>query len=207
MKTLFKNLAAAGALALAATTVSAQSADEGDNKFEKAAEYYGDCSGVENADFEAIEEQVRAFTDMVVMAETLNDPVKLFTLMDAINDPHTMHVMAKCSMEPVMWDTWMEGMFNPGKWMEASLAIMNPEGMVAWTMAPLNGDIYKLAANHLNPDKYVKWGTALINPTFYEPLTDMLAVEWYEPRLAWFVEAESYAPMLQMFDLDAWKIQ
>ena len=74
-------------------------------------------------------------------------------------------------------------------------------------LAPVNMEIYKSAANHLNPDKYVKWGEALINPTFYEPMTDMLALDWYTPRLAWFVEVDSYAPMMQMFDLNNWKIQ
>jgi hypothetical protein len=205
MNTVLKTLATAGAFAVAATGAWAAGEEEtGDHKFEKAAEYYGQCEGADVADFEQIQEDVKAFTDMEVMAATLNDPEKLFKLMDVVNDPHTIHVMVSCATEPVMWDTWMENATSLDKWVDASAALMNPEGMVKWMVAPVNGEVWKSAANHLNPDKYVKWGNSLINPTFYSPVTNMLDLEWYEPRIEWIASAESYAPMLGMFGLDNW---
>ena len=203
MTSNIKTLAAAGAFAVAATGAwAAGEEDTAGHKFEKAAEYYGQCEGAEVADFAQIQEDVKAFTDMEIMAATLNDPQKLFKLMDVVNDPHTIHVMVSCATEPVMWDTWMMNATSPEKWAGAAAAMMNPEGMVKWMMAPVNGEVWKSAANHLNPDKYVKWGNSLINPTFYSPVTSMLELEWYEPRIEWLASADSYAPMLNMFGMD-----
>lgn len=199
MTNIFKGLASA--IVLAVSTGSAAIAADTEHKFELAAEYYGECAGVENADFETIREQVKAFTDMEIMAETLNDPHKFFALMSVVNDPHTIHVMANCASEPVMWDTWIKGAFSMDKWAAASVAMMNPEGMVKWMMAPVDGDVWTQVLSHGDPDRYVKWGVALVNPDFYSPVTNMLEGEWWTKRGAWLISAESYAPMFEFAGL------
>lgn len=204
MKTMIKTLAAAGVVAIAATGTWAANEDQEENKFEKAASYYAQCQGASVEDFEKIREEVKAFTDMEVMAATMNDPEKLFKLMDVVNDPHTVHVMVSCATEPVMWDTWMENGTSPDKWAAAAGAMMNPEGMVKWMMAPVNPNVWKSAANQLNPDKYAKWGNSLMQAEFYSPITSMLDTDWYAPRLTWLTTADSYAPMLSMVGLDSW---
>ena len=197
MTTAFKGIAAAVAI-LAATATSAFAADT-EHKFEKAAAYYGQCSGATEADFENIREQVKAFTDVEIMAETMNDPEKLFALMNVVNDPHTIHVMANCATEPVMWETWMRGGTDPNKWAGAMAKMMNPVGMMKWMMAPMNPNIWAQAMAHAYPAKYDKSSVAVANPTFYTPMTNMFSAEWYQPRLSWMANAESYAPLTNMF--------
>ena len=205
MKSMLKAFAAAGALALTVSSAAFAQDEavtqetETEYKFEKAAAYYGQCANTDNADFERIRSDVAAFTDMEIMAETLNSPVKFFRLMNVMNDPRTIHVMANCATEPVMWDTWMENGFDMEKWTAASAKLMNPEGMFKWMMAPLDGEVWTEIAAHAEYDKYERWVVAFINPDFYSPLTSMFDLEWYEPRLAWFADADSYDPMLEMF--------
>ncbi len=190
--------------AVVAMSMSAMAADDaGEHKFEKAKAYYTECKHASAEEFEQIKPYLKAFTDAEVMAETMNDPEKFFKLMDILNDPRTMHVMANCSMEPVMWDTWARGLTNYEKLTIASLKAMNPVGMFKWMMAPINANVWKSMLAHLDYNKYVRWGEAMLNPKFYRPMTDMLtSLEWYEPRLKWFVRAETYTvPLKNMVTL------
>ncbi len=189
----------AAALTIVAASATGALAVDSDHKFEKAAEYYGQCVNTEESDFLGIREQLRAFTDMEVMAETLNDPHKLFKLMEVLNDPRTMHVMANCATEPVMWDTWVKGIATPSKWVGAMAKMMNPEGMLKWAIAPVDSQIYASILTHAEPEKYVRWANATTNAAFYTPLTNMLDVDWYEPRIEWLITADSYAPFVTMF--------
>ncbi|MDH3280499.1 MAG: hypothetical protein OEQ18_05150, partial [Gammaproteobacteria bacterium] len=86
-----------------------------EHKFELAQKYYGECQGVSEADFETIRPHLKAFTDAEVMADVMADPTKFGQLMQIVMDPRVMHVMMKCSTEPVMWDTWMRGLTDPVK--------------------------------------------------------------------------------------------
>ena len=104
----FMLLVAGGALASAA--LADATSDEGaaasaemEHKFEKAKKYYGECRGVDEGDFEAIKPYLKAFTDAEVMADMMSHPTKAAALMAVVNDPRTIHVMMKCSTEPVMW--------------------------------------------------------------------------------------------------------
>ena len=189
------------AVVAAVSTGTAAFAADTEHKFELAADYYGECAGVESADFENIREQVKAFTDMEIMAATLNDPHKFFALLSVVNDPRTIHVMASCATEPVMWDTWMKGAFSPEKWVAASAAMMNPEGMVKWMMAPIDGEIWTAVLSQGDPDRYVNWGVAAVNPDFYSPVTNMLEADWWGKRASWLTTAESYTPMLEFAGL------
>ncbi len=59
-----------------------------EHKFELARQYYGQCSNVDNAQFNNIQTQLMAFTDMEVMADTMADPLKFMQLMAVVNDNH-----------------------------------------------------------------------------------------------------------------------
>jgi len=199
MKTLIKKLTIAAAMLGISTAASfATETNDGEHKFKKAEAYFEQCPTAEEGKFDEILEHVRAF-DMEIMAETLNDPEKLMALTVAVNDPHTMVVMAKCATEPVMWDTWMRNGTDFNKMINASMKLMNPEGMMKWMVAPVNPKIWGAALEHLNPETYVKWGNSMVSAEFYSPVTDMLSLDWYEPRLAWFAKYESYEPMVNMF--------
>ncbi|GEM_PF-658913 len=181
------------AVAMLAAPALAVEKDAGEHKFEKAVAYYTECQNASAAEFNSIKPYLKAFTDAEVMAETMNDPARFFKLMEVVNDPRTVHVMANCATEPVMWNTWLNGMTNYEKMAAAGIKAMNPAGMVKWMMAPLNMDLWKSAASHLDVNRYVRWGKAFLNPKFYRPATDMLTdYKWYAPRLAWFVQAETY---------------
>ncbi len=207
--TLKKFLAASVATIalMGAPALAAEENAAGEHKFEKAAAYYTECKGASAAEFNDIKPYLKAFTDSEVMAETINDPEKFFKLMDIVNDPRTVHVMMNCSMEPVMWDTWMRGLTDFEKLTKASIKAMNPVGMFKWMMAPMNANVWKSAVAHFDYNKYVRWGQAFLNPAFYRPMTDMLTdYKWYEPRLAWFVKAETYTkPLANMTKIPDWQ--
>ena len=174
-----------------------------EHKFTKALGYYKECKYTSEEKFNEIKPYLRAFTDSVVMAETLNDPEKFFKLMEIINEPSTIHVMMNCMFEPVMWDTWMMGLTNYERLTIASLKLMNPVGMFKWMLAPINMNVWKSMLAHLDYNKYVRWFEAFLNPKFYRPWTDMLtSLDWYTPRLSWFVRAETYTvPLKNMVTL------
>lgn len=201
MMKLAKGFAAAVAIiSIAGSAIAAEQVqDPAEHKFEKAAEYYAQCNAATSADFEKIKDEIKAFTDAEIMAETVNDPEKFFALMDIVNDPHTIHVMASCATEPVMWDTWMRNGTDFNKMTSAMVKMMNPAGMMKWMIAPMNPKIWQSMMEHMNPEKYTKWTVAMANPTFYSPATSMLDPKWYESRIAWMSKPESYAPLLNMF--------
>lgn len=201
MKTTLKTLLAAAGLTIAATTgVVAEDRQKAmEHKFEKAATYYGECEATKSDDFAKIQPQMRAFTDMEVMAKTMNDPEKFFKLMSTLNDPRTIHVMTSCATEPVMWDTWMRGATDINKMGDAMIAMMHPEGMVKWMMAPVNAKVWQSMLEHMDPDKYVRWAQASVNPRFYDPVVNMFDLSWYEPRINWFLDTDSYEPVVSLF--------
>ena len=204
-----KRFLAASVAAVALLSAPAYAAENSasEHKFQKAVAYYTECKGASAAEFNEIKPYLKAFTDSEVMAETVNDPEKFFKLMEIVNDPRTVHVMMNCSTEPVMWDTWMRGLTDFEKLTKASIKAMNPVGMFKWMMAPINGNVWKSVAAHFDYNRYVRWGQAFLNPKFYRPMTDMLTdYKWYEPRLAWFVKAETYTkPLTNMTRIPDWQ--
>ena len=96
---------ALGLLATASADIQTQPEREQamEHKFEKAKQYYAECQNVSDQDFEDIRPYLKAFTDVEVMADTMANPVQFAKFFQVINDPRTMHVMMKCSTEPVMW--------------------------------------------------------------------------------------------------------
>ena len=126
MKSFFKKVAAAATVVAVSATAgfAGEAKKDAEHKFEKAAGYYTECTGATSAEFQKIKPKIKAFTDAELMAETLNDPERLAELSAIVNDPHTIHVMASCATEPVMWDTWMRNGTDFNK-MAASLEARN----------------------------------------------------------------------------------
>ena len=188
----------------AVSTVSVASQDQAnasDHKFELAKQYYGDCAATDASEFDAIRPQLKAFTDMEVMAETMADPTKFMQLMAVVNDPRTIHVMTKCATEPVMWDTWMSGMTDFNKMTRAMGYFMNPNMYLSWMMAPMNPAMYQPMMQMANPAYYTRWMTALANPVFYQPITSLADPNWYTPRINWMMNPQSMQPMFNMMNM------
>lgn len=191
---------------LVSTLASGQEATEGNgrtqamaHKFEKARQYYGECKHTEAEQFDAIRPYLKAFTDVEVMTRIMSNPVEMTRLMNVVSDPRTVHVMMKCSTEPVMWDTWMRGMTDLNKLFRASLVFMNPMTYLNWMMAPLQPQVYSSLFGMLSPQNLGRWGIALTNTEFYKPLYDPLtSLNWYGPRINWIIDPQSYQPMLNM---------
>ena len=179
---------------------TAPAANANEHKFELAKEYYAQCRGVDENDFEKIRTSLKAFTDAEVMADTMADPAKFMKLMNTVNDPRTMHVMMKCSTEPVMWDTWMRGASDPDKMARAMGRFMNPGMYIAWMTAPMNPQVMAEMTAMADPNRYLTtWPTALSNPTFYQPFMAWTDPAWQQTRLEWMMNPASYQPMMDMF--------
>ena len=183
-----------------AASASARPVASSEHKFELARQYYGQCAGADESRFDAIRPQLRAFTDMEVMAETMADPARFMQLMAVVNDPHTIHVMTKCATEPVMWDTWMRGMTDFNKMSRAMAQFANPNLYFAWMMAPMQPAMYQPMMQMAQPDYYNRWMTALGNPVFYQPLTSLADPNWYAPRIAWMMNPQSMQPMFELMN-------
>jgi len=188
-------------LGFAAIANEQQAADPAEQKFELAKQYYGECSNVDDAKFDAIRPQLKAFTDMEVMAEHMADPAKFMQLMNVVNDPRTIHVMSKCATEPVMWNTWMSGMTDFNKMTRTMSHFMNPNMYMNWMMASMNPAMYQPMMKMADPNYYNSWMTAMTNPAFYEPMTAMANPDWYTPRLGWMTNPQSFEPMFKMMNM------
>ncbi|RLA37038.1 MAG: hypothetical protein DRR03_03055 [Gammaproteobacteria bacterium] len=177
-----------------------EATDPGEHKFELAKEYYAQCRGVDESDFEKIRTSLKAFTDAEVMVDTMADPVRFMKLMNIVNDPRVMHVMMKCSSEPVMWDTWMRGASDPDKMMRAMGRFMDPGMYMAWMMAPMNPQVMEQMTAMADPNRYlVTWPQGLSNPEFYQPFFAPLDPAWQQARMEWMMNPASYQPMIEMF--------
>ena len=172
-----------------------------EHKFELAKQYYGQCTNTDSAQFDTIMPQLKAFTDMEVMAQTMADPAKFMQLMAVVNDPRTIHVMTKCATEPVMWDTWMTGMTDFNKMSRAMGYFMNPNMYMAWMMAPMNPAMYQPMMQMADPQYYTRWMNAMVNPAFYQPITSFADPNWYTPRINWMMNPQSMQPMFNMMNM------
>jgi|SaaInl7_150m_RNA_FD_contig_21_398435_length_795_multi_45_in_0_out_0_1 hypothetical protein len=172
-----------------------------EHKFELAKKYYAECKGGEGEHFEKIRPHLKAFTDMEIMADYMSDPAKMATLMSVVNDPRTMHVMMKCSTEPVMWDTWMRNMTDYNKMMRVGMRFMNPMMYMNWMMAPMNPGVWNPMLSMMSLDSLGRWGNALVNPAFYQPMFAPMDLNWYTPRLQWMTNPQSMQPLFSMFNI------
>ena len=189
------------AVADSVSFASEPQAEPSGHKFELAKQYYGQCSNTDSVEFDSIRPQLSAFTDMEVMAQTMADPAKFMQLMAVVNDPRTIHVMAKCATEPVMWDTWMNGMTDFNKMSRAMAHFMNPNMYMAWMMAPMNPAMYQPMTQIADPQYYTRWMNAMANPAFYQPITSLADANWYTPRINWMMNPQSMQPMFNMMNM------
>ncbi|MDH3634000.1 MAG: hypothetical protein OES20_04765 [Gammaproteobacteria bacterium] len=191
-----------GFTAVSSVSVASQDqANASEHKFELAKQYYGQCVATDASEFDAIRPQLKAFTDMEVMAETMADPAKFMKLMAVVNDPRTIHVMTKCATEPVMWDTWMNGMTDFNKMSRAMGYFMNPNMYMSWMMAPMNPAMYQPMMQMADPAYYTRWMNAMANPAFYQPITSLADPSWYTPRVNWMMNPQSMQPMFNMMNM------
>lgn len=172
-----------------------------EHKFELARQYHGQCSNVDNVQFDNIQPQLKAFTDMEVMADTMADPLKFMQLMAVVNDPHTIHTMTKCATEPVMWDTWMRGMTDFNKMSNTMGKFMNPNMYFAWMMASMNPQMYQPMMKMADPGHYNRWMAAMMNPVFFQPVTSLADPNWFTPRINWMMNPQSMQPMFNMMQM------
>jgi len=184
-----------------ASFASEQPAHQSQHKFELAKQYYGQCAATDSAEFELIRPQLKAFTDMEIMAETMADPAKFAKLMTVVNDPRSIHVMTKCATEPVMWETWMSGMTDFNKMSRTMGHFMNPNMYMSWMMAPMNPAMYQPMMQMANPAYYTRWMNAMANPAFYQPVTSLADPAWYTPRINWMMNPQSMQPMFNMMNM------
>jgi len=194
-------LAVTVAIASSVSAANEQTADPSEHKFELAKQYYGQCTDTDSAQFDGIRPQLKAFTDMEVMAETMADPAKFARLMTVVNDPRTIHVMTKCATEPVMWDTWMSGMTDFNKMSRTMGHFMNPNMYMQWMMAPMNPAMYQPMMQMADPAYYTRWMNAMMNPAFYQPITSLADPNWYTPRINWMTNPQSMQPMFNMMNM------
>ena len=190
-----------GLLSYGAVAQQGEATTQSEHKFELAKQYYGDCVNADEQRFQNILPQLKAFTDMEVMADTMADPAKFAKLMTVVNDPHTIHVMTKCATEPVMWDTWMRGMTDFNKMTRVMMRFMNPNMYFAWMMAPMNPAMYQPMMQFADPNYYTRWMTAMMNPVYYEPITSLMNPNWYVPRINWMMNPQSMQPMFNMMGM------
>lgn len=192
-----------GLLSYGAVAQQGEVTTQAEHKFELAKQYYGDCVNADEQRFQNILPQLKAFTDMEIMADTMADPAKFAKLMTVVNDPHTIHVMTKCATEPVMWDTWMRGMTDFNKMTRVMMRFMNPNMYFAWMMAPMNPAMYQPMMQFADPNYYTRWMTAMMNPVYYEPMTSLMNPNWYVPRINWMMNPQSMQPMFDMMGMGA----
>ncbi|HEY5791094.1 MAG TPA: hypothetical protein VIX81_10745, partial [Gammaproteobacteria bacterium] len=168
--------------AVQAPAAGAQAGAAKENNFVLAKQYYGECKGVSPEDFDKIVSYMKAFTDMEEMADTVADPARFFQLVNVVNDPRTIHVMMKCGMEPVMWDTWVHGLSDYEKMARVMGRFMNPNVYMAWMMAPMNQQVWQPVTAMADPNRYlVTWPQGMMNPQFYQPFLAPMDPNWYTP--------------------------
>ena len=195
-----KSLLAAALLIVPPVGLAQITEQDREHKFELAEKYYAECRHIQDGQFEEIRPYLKAFTDVEVLADTVADPIRFAKLMQIVSDPRTMHVMMKCSTEPVMWDTWVRGLTDFDKMARAGTRFMNPVMYMNWMMAPMNPQFYAPVMQMMNPGYYTLWMNAMMNPAFYQPMFAFMDPNWYTPRLQWMADPRSMEPLYTMFN-------
>lgn len=201
MKKLRVFVAGTLAAGLVGTAIAQSETTDPEHKFELAKGYYQECEGRDSEHFEQIRPYIKAFTDMKVMADTMADPRRLMKLIDVVNDPATVHIMAKCSTEPVMWDTWVRGVTSLNSYLYAMTKAIDPNLYLNWTTAWFDLELYKNMVSQMDPRRYLDWASSAMRPQFYNPLTGLLELDWYTKRLNWMLSLDSYKPALNLMTL------
>ena len=172
-----------------------------EHKFEKALQYYLEYNPDKTAeDFEKLRPWLKPFSDVELMADMMADPRTLMEWMNQISEPEAVYLMMKCSQEPVMWDTWMNGMTDTNKLFGAmGRVLVNPDAYVNWVVGWFDTDLYKSMAGMMDPRKLVRWGEHGMRSEFYSPMYAFLKPDYYPERSDWLFDPQSFQPMLNIF--------
>ena len=166
------------------------------HRFTKAKHYYfelnPDASQEEWLDMEGL---LRPFTNPAKMAEIMADPARMAKWMAGLSSPDAVHLMMRCSQEPIMWNTWMRTFTDPEIMMQAMLPFMNPLTYFKWAFAPMDQNVYAGFAPLADPELDTAWGNRLAQPKYYEPLYSGMYPQWSNDRMAWAMNPETYGNM------------
>lgn len=163
------------------------------HRFTKAKKYYfelnPDATEEEWLDMERL---LRPFTNPAKMAEIMAHPARMASWMAGLSSPDAVHLMMRCSQEPIMWNTWMRTFTDPGIMMQAMLPFMNPGTYFKWAFAPMDPNVYAGFAPLADPELYTAWGDRLAQPKYYEPLYSWLNPQWSIDRMTWAMNPATY---------------
>jgi len=163
------------------------------HRFVKAEQYYKELNpDATPEEWQHMQSLLRPFTDPEAMAAVMADPAKLSAWMTGLTDPDALHLMMRCSQEPVMWNTWLRAMGNPVKMAKATLPFMNPVTYVKWMMAPIDLDMYAGFAPFISGDYYVDWANKATTLKFYEPTWSWAYPEWTVDKVTWMLDPQTY---------------
>jgi hypothetical protein len=168
------------------------------HRFVKAEQYYREINpDATDEDWAKMQALLRPFTDPASMTAIMADPARLTAWMTGLTDPDAIHLMMRCSQEPIMWNTWLKVAGNPVKLAEAMIPFFYPSTYINWIIAPVNPKVYAGFGDLVSADYYADWGNKAGMLTFYEPLWSWVDPQWTVDRLAWLVSPEPYASPFQ----------
>ncbi len=188
-------------LATVANAAEEESCTAGDaycHQFVKAEGFYRELNpNATDEEWKHMQSLLGPMTDPVSMAETFANPAKLTAWMTGLTDPDAIHLMMRCSQEPVMWNTWLKMLGNPVKMAEATFPFFDPRTYLNWMVAPVNPKVYAGMAPLISVDYYADWLTKATTLKFYEPTWSWAYPQWTIDRVSWAFSAEPYAAPFQ----------
>ena len=163
------------------------------HRFTKARQYYFELNpDASEEEWLKMERLLRPFTNPAKMAEIMADPARVAKWMAGLSSPDAVHLMMRCSQEPIMWNTWMRTFTDPDIMMQAMLPFMNPLTYFKWAFAPMDPNVYAGFAPLADPKLYTAWSDKLAQPKYYEPLYSWMYPQWSIDRMAWAMNPETY---------------
>lgn len=191
------NLAPMG-FALAAEGDNCDLDDRYCHRFVKAEQFFHEINpDASEEDWVRMQSMLRPFTDPSAMTAIMADPARLSAWLTGLTDPDALHLMMRCSQEPIMWNSWLKMAGNPVRMAEAMVPFLYPNTYFKWMAAPLNPDFYAGFGPLLSTDYYADWADKATTAKFYEPVWSWVYPQWTVDRLSWLVSAEPYTSPFQ----------
>ena len=158
-------LALTVAIASSVSFANEEAVNPSEHKFELAKQYYGQCTATDSTQFDAIRPQLKAFTDMEIMAETMADPAKFAQLMAVVNDPR-------------MYMQWMMAPMNPAMY-QPMMQMADPAYYTRWMNAMMNPAFYQPITSMADPNWYTPRINWMMNPQSMQPMFNMMNMGGY----------------------------
>ncbi len=170
------------------------------HRFTKAEEYFKQLNpNATEEEWLQLREHLRVFTDPARMAAVMGDPVKFAEWMAALSDPDAVHLMMRCSQEPIMWNTWLRNFSNPDLLFKAGVVFVNPLTYLQWMVAPVNTQVYAKLAPLVSSELWADWGNKATTLKFYEPLYSWVDPQWTVDRVNWAFDPNTYGNLFYWF--------